>query len=82
MNHESHVIHVDPHVTQYTVYTVNAYTRKIIEQENTKDIKFTFRSIPNNDQCRMYQISAWNAGGEGKLSAPVQETTPQGKQSS
>lgn len=82
LNHESYIIHVDPHVTQYTVYTVNAYTRKIIEQENTTGMKFTFRNIPHYDQCCMYRISAWNAGGEGKLSEPVQESTPQGKHTS
>ena len=30
--------------------------------------------------CPMYRISAWNAGGEGELSEPVQEITPRGKQ--
>ena len=29
----------------------------------------------------MYQVSAWNAGGEGELSEPVQESAPQGKTS-
>ena len=27
-----------------------------------------------------YQVSGWNAGGEGELSEPVQESSPQGKQ--
>ena len=29
--------------------------------------------------CPIYRVSAWNAGGEGELSEPVQESTPQGK---
>ena len=28
----------------------------------------------------MYQVSAWNVGGEGELSEPVLESTPQGKE--
>ena len=44
-----------------------------------KTESFTLSS-KDDDLCPMYQVSAWNAGGEGKLSEPVQDSTPQGKQ--
>ena len=74
------IIHVDPHITQYTVYTTDNYTGNSIVKENVTETQF----IPNIQQddslCPMYQVSAWNAGGEGELSEPVQDSTPQGKQ--
>ena len=82
MNNESDVIHVDPHITQYTVYTIDTYTRMIIGRMNKTETSFTLRNnISDNGPCPMYQVSAWNAAGEGELSEPVQESTPQGKQS-
>ena len=81
MNNASDVIHVDPHITQYTVYTVDAYTNKTlrrITRIETSIILFSY-SIQDDGLCLMYQVSAWNAGGEGELSEPVQESTPQGK---
>ena len=78
MNNESDVIHVDPHITQYTVYIFDATTRTMIHSVNTTKTSFTLtHSIP---LCPMYQVSAWNAGGKGELSEPVQESTPRGKQ--
>ena len=78
MNEESDVIHVDPHITQYTVYTIDACTRRIFHTVNTTKTSFTHtHNIPLSP---MYQVSAWNAGGEGELSEPVQDSTPQGKQ--
>ena len=75
MNRESDVLHVDPHITQYTVYIFN---RSMIHSVNTTKTSFTpTHSIP---LCPMYQVSAWNAGGVGELSEPVQDSTPQGKQ--
>ena len=78
LNQESDVIHVDPHITQYTVYIFDAYNRSMIHSVNTTETSFT--PTHNVPLCPMYQISAWNAGGEGKLSEPVQDVTPQGKQ--
>ena len=59
---------VDPHITQYTVYITDNYTGNIIVKENVTETHFTF----NNEVCPMYQVSAWNAVGEGELSDPVQ----------
>lgn len=81
MNQGSDIIDIDPHITQYTVYTVDAYTRKMIGNElNRTETNFTIRNnISYHDLCPMYQVSAWNAGGEGELSEPVYESAPQGK---
>ena len=75
-------IRVDPHITHYTVYVTDNYTGNIIVKENVTEAQF---SPPNIQQqhsslCPMYQVSAWNAGGEGELSSPVWDSTPQGKQ--
>ena len=79
MNQESDVIHVDPHITQYTVYITDACTRRMNDSMNVTETSFLFSSKTKNDVlCPMYQVSAWNAGGEGELSDPVQESTPQG----
>jgi len=77
MNNESAVIHVDPHITQYTVYIFDAYNRSMIHSVNTTMTSFT--ATHNIPLCPMYRVSAWNAGGEGELSEPVQESTAQGK---
>ena len=74
MNQESDIIHVDPHITHYTVYIFDAYNRSV----NTTETSFTLtHDVP---LCPTYQITAWNAGGNGELSEPVQDGTPQGKQ--
>ena len=78
MNQESDVIHVDPHITHYTVYIFDAYNTSMIHSVNTTKTSFTLAyTLP---LCPMYQVSAWNAGGEGELSEPMQDSTPQGKQ--
>ena len=77
MNNESDVIHVDPHITQYTVYIYDAYNRSMIRSVNTTNTSFA--PTHNIILCPMYQVSAWNSGGEGELSELVQESTPQGK---
>ena len=78
MNNESDVIHVDPHITHYTVYIFDACTRRIIRTVNTTKTSFMHtHSIPLSP---MYQVSAWNSGGESELSEPVWDSTPQGKQ--
>ena len=77
LNNESDIIHVDPHITQYTVYIFDASNGSMIRSVNTTKTSFTLtHNIP---LCPMYQVSAWNVGGEGELSEPVQESTPRGK---
>ena len=65
-------MHVDPHITQYTVYISDNYTGNSIINVNVTETQFTFNAS-ENDLCPMYQVSAWNAGGEGELSETVQE---------
>ena len=77
MNNESDVIHVDPHITQYTVYIFDASNGSMIRSVNITETSFT--PTHNIPLCPMYQVSAWNAGGEGNRSEPVQDSTPQGK---
>ena len=71
-------ISVDPHITQYTVYITDNYTGAVVKV-NVTETRFTF-NIQDDCLCLVYQISAWNVGGEGELSEPVQEMAPQGKQ--
>ena len=78
-NNESNVIHVDPHITQYTVYITDNSTGNIIIIENVTESGFLF-NIQDDSLCPVYTVSAWNAGGEGELSDPVQKSTPQGEQ--
>ena len=77
LNQEPYVIHVDPHITQYTVYIFDAYNRRMIHSVNTTETSFT--ATHNIPLCPMYQVSAWNSGGESELSEPVQDGTPQGR---
>ena len=81
LNQESDIIHIDPHITQYTVYIIDAYTGKMIGNAlNMTERSFALRNEASDDGlCPMYQVSDWNAGGGGKLSEPVQESSPQGK---
>ena len=69
-------IHVNPHITQYTVYITDNYTDNYtgnsIVNVNVTKTQFTFNASQIG-LCPMYQVSAWNAGGEGELSEPVQE---------
>ena len=69
---------MDPHITQYSVYITDVYTNKSIKEINVTETGFTFDTL-DLDSCPIYQVSAWNVGGEGELSEPVQESTPQGK---
>ena len=80
MNNESDTIHVDPHITHYTVYITDNYTGNIIVKENVTETQFSPTSQQDNDLCPTCQVSAWNAGGEGELSEPAQDNAPQGKQ--
>ena len=76
LNQESAVIHVDSHITHYTVYTMEVSNDSMIDSVNVTETSFTLTNIL---PCPMYRVSAWNAGGEGELSESVQESTPQGK---
>ena len=68
----SNIIHVDPHITQYTVYITDNYTGNSISKQNVTETQYI---INNQDDClcSMYQVSAWNGGGEGELSETLQE---------
>ena len=72
-------VHVNPHIIQYTVYITNNYTGDSIVKENVTETHYIY-NIQDDDICPTYRISAWNAGGEGELSEPVQESSPRGKQ--
>ena len=73
----SDIIHVDPHITQYTVYITDIYTGNIFKR-NVTETRFTFNAS-DDGTCPMYQVTGWNAGGEGELSEPVQECRPRSK---
>ena len=81
LNQESDFIYVDPYITHYTVYTIDfQYTRKMIGRLDKTETSFMLSNIQNDDLCPVYQVSAWNAGGESELSEPVQEGKSQGKE--
>ena len=77
---DNDTVHVDPHITQYTVYITDNYTGNSIVKENVTETQYIY-NFQDGDLCPTYRISAWNDGGEGKLSEPVQESSPRGKQS-
>ena len=76
MNNDT--IRVDPHITQYTVYITDNYTENIIVEENVTETQYTF-NVSNDESCPIYQVSAWNAGGEGEKSVPIQGSIPHSK---
>ena len=80
MSNGSDIISVDPHITHYTVYITDNYTGNIIVKENITETQFTPNIQLHDGLCPMYQVSAWNAGGEGNKSEPVWDSTPQGEQ--
>ena len=69
---------MDAQITQYTVYITDIYTGNTIK-ENVTETRFTFNT-QEDDSCPMYQVSAWNTGGEGDLSEPVLESTSRGRE--
>ena len=77
LNNESAVINVDPHITHYTVYIIDTSNGSMIDSVNVTETSFT--PTHNVPLCLMYQVSAWNAGGEGEKSEPVQDSTPRGE---
>ena len=81
VNQESDIIDVEPHIMYYTVYIFDAFTWRIIRSVNTTETNFTpGNNMPNDSLCPMYKVSAWSVSGEGEISEPVQESTPQGEQ--
>ena len=70
-------IHVNPRITHYTVYITDNYTGNSIYKQNVTETQYT-PNIQQDGLCPMYQVSAWNAGGEGELSEPVQKSIPRG----
>ena len=71
-------VRVDPHITQYTVYITDSYTGNNIVKVNVTEKQFTF-NVSNDESCPIYQVSAWNAGGEGEKSVPIQGCIPRSK---
>ena len=69
INTNSSVMHIDPHIIQYTVYIVDNYTN-YVEKVNVTETSFR-RNIPNDNSCPMYRVTAWNSGGEGNMSVPL-----------
>ena len=60
-----------------TVYITDNYTGDFVKV-NVTDTRFTF-STSEDCPCPIYQVSAWNAGGEGELSRTLQRCRPLGK---
>jgi len=69
-NTESRVVHIEPHITHYTVYIVDNFTGNYMEKVNVTETSFR-RNTPNDNSCPVYHVTAWNSGGEGDRSAPL-----------
>ena len=65
-------VHVDPHITKYTVYITDKTTSKVVTH-NTMETYYTFMTT-DHYQCTSYQFcaSASNAAGEGEKSGQVE----------
>ena len=50
----------------------------MIGVKNVTETRFTF-DTSQDCLCPIYKVSAWNTGGEGELSEPVQDSIPQGE---
>jgi len=74
MNNKSDVVHVNPHITQYTVYISSSTGRNITR--NVTEAQYIFSLTTENDFCSTFafSISAWSAVGEGEMSEPVQRS--------
>ena len=79
VNNKSDVVHVDPHITHYTVYITDNYTGDVVKV-NVTETHFTPDNQQVDDLCLMCNISAWNSGGEGEVSEQAEDNTPRGKQ--
>jgi len=69
-NNGTSVIHVDPHIIQYTVYIIDNYTGNYMDEVNTTEETFS-RNTPDVHSCPVYGVTAWNSGGEGQMSPPL-----------
>jgi len=78
INSESSVVHVDPHITQYTVYIVDNYTGNFMDKVNVTETSFR-RNISDDNSCPMYHVTAWNSGGEGDMSVSLSGNLPHSK---
>jgi len=75
------VVHVDPHITQYTVYIFDNYTGNFINKVNVTETSFR-RNISDDHLCPVYHVTAWNSGGEGDMSVPLPGYLARSKQTS
>ena len=69
-NHRHEIFHIEPHILQYTVYTIDD-TGMITGQENTTEIELTLSNAPDDNACLIYKVSTWNSNGEGEMSEPL-----------
>jgi len=69
-NNDTSIMHVDPHITQYTVYIIDKYTGNYMDKVNVTKETFS-RNIPDVHSCPTYGVTAWNSGGEGHMSPPL-----------
>ena len=72
------IMRVEPHITNYTVYITDNYTGNSILEKNVTEARFTF-IIPDGVICPTYQVSCWNAGGQGNTSELMQGCVPRSK---
>ena len=66
-------VHVDPHVTKYTVYITDTTTLTAVGH-NAIETHYTFMNTDHHYPCNSYQFcaSASNAAGEGEESRRVE----------
>ena len=53
----------------------DVYTGNSIDEMNVTETQFTF-DIQDDVLCPMYEVSAWNSGGQGKMSEQIQGCMP------
>ena len=78
-NTNSRIIHVDPHIVQYTVYIVDNYTGNYTDKVNVTGTSFRRNISDDSSSCLMYRVTAWNSGGEGDMSVPLPGYLPHSK---
>ena len=71
-------MHVDPYITQYTVYIIDNCTGHFVEKVNVTETSIRRNSSDDNSRP-MYCITAWNSGGEGDMSVPLPGYFPHSK---
>jgi len=63
-------VHVDPYITQYTVYIIDNCTGRFVDKVNVTETSFR-ANISDDNSCPVYRVTAWNSGGEGDMSVPL-----------